>query len=94
MPSRGERVGDAQRDVHVGAVGNDREVAAGAAQRRRSRAAAAAAASPSSLLDARIAIERDVLVVEDRIGIGDGAAISARASCGVDGTTIFRPGVR
>ncbi len=69
---RGECVRDAQADVHVGAIRNDGEVVAATAQRgladrnRRRRRVA------EGLADPRIAVERNVLVIEDRIRIGDG----------------------
>ena len=95
MPSAASVSATRSADVHVRAVRDDREVVAGAPQRgladrhRRRRRVG------ERLLDARIAIERDVLVVEDRIGIGDGATPSARARRAAStATTIFSPGVR
>ena len=67
----GQTLGDAQRDVDVGAVRDDREVVAGAAQRGAAERNRGGRRVGERLLDARIAIERDVLVVEHRIGIGD-----------------------
>ena len=65
---------DAQRGVHVGAVRNDRQVVARLVAAPPCRSAAARRRiAAKHLLDARIAVERDVLVVEDRIRIGDGA---------------------
>ena len=51
-------------------------------------------ASSEPLLDPRIAIERDVLVIEHGIRIGDGAGHQRARVGGVEGTTIFSPGVR
>ena len=72
MPSALEPLGDAQRGVHVGAVGNDREIVAGAAQRRAADRQRRRRLGREPLLDARIAIERDVLVVEHGIRIRHG----------------------
>ena len=71
MPSLASVVGDAQALVHVGAVGDHRQVVAGAAQRRLADRHRRRRRLAEHLLDARIAVERDVLVVEHRIGIGD-----------------------
>ena len=69
-PVSGQTRCHAQRGVHVGAVRNDRHIVAGAAKRglaERNRQDG----RREPLLDPRIAIERDVLVIEHRIGIGD-----------------------
>jgi hypothetical protein len=92
-PVLGEPLGDAQADVDERAVGNDREVIAAAAQRRTAERDRRRRFVADRLPDARIAIQRDVLVAgpdPDRRP----PTPSARASCGVDGTTIFRPAVR
>ena len=52
----------------------------------------ALAAEP--LLDARIAVERDVLVVEDRIGIGHGAGHQRARVVRRRGHDDLQPGVR
>ena len=91
---RRQPFGDAQRHMHVGAVRHDREIVARAAERGLAERDRFGRFIAQRLTDARIAIEGDVLVVEHRVRIGHRAAISARASNGVEGTTILMPGVR
>ena len=68
-----EALGDFQRGVDVGAVADDRQVIAGTAQRRTTDRQRRGCGVAETLLDARVAVERDVLVVEHRVGIGHGA---------------------
>ena len=62
---------DAQGHVDVRAVRHDRDVGPFAPQRRLSEGKRSGRLVGQKLPDARVAVERDVLVVEDGVGVGD-----------------------
>ena len=67
----GELLGDTHRDVHVCAIRDDCQVVSGAAQRRLANRYRLRCLLRQHLLDPRIAVERDVLEVENGIRVGD-----------------------
>jgi hypothetical protein len=67
----GKPFGDAQHDMHVCAVGDDREVRARPPQGRTAECHLVRRIAGEPLLDSGVAIKRDVLVEEHRIGVGD-----------------------
>jgi hypothetical protein len=80
--------------VHIRSVGHDREVVAVAAQRGLAQRERRRPLLRKELLDPGIAVERDVLVVEDRVRIGDGRGEQRTRVGRGRGDDDLRPGVR